>query len=277
MSLLQTIHDLSSLPHYWYRSARSRRRMQVSRRRIPYGPHARQYILLLEPRAALPTDELPWAIYFHGGAWTFGTPEAFSAAARPWLEDGFRVALPSYRRPPGVRLPEIVGDCHAAVAELADFARRTSRPLSAPQLAGISAGGHLAGLLALQPDYWTRTGWPASPDRALLCAAPLDLRLLSPRKIFQRYRSINPTELPLSYPSPAFFLLHGTHDGMVNYTHATTFARAIRSRGGQLHLEAIPGGGHLDAGRWTYDDTDPLAPLVRRFIRSGAPVLPAAG
>jgi acetyl esterase/lipase len=251
--------------------------MSARQLRLAYGPHARQYILILEPQNSEAYAEMPWAVYFHGGAWTFGRPEAFRPAARPWLEAGYRVALPSYRRPPKARLPDIVEDCHAAMAELADFALRTHRPLCAPQLAGISAGGHLAAVLALHPNRWLQSRWPGPPTQALLCAPPLDLRLLSPSGIFKRYRGINPAEIKLPTPQPRLLLLHGTADGMVDYAHATSFVGTVTEQGGSIQLETIEGGGHLDAGRWTYDDDDPYAPLVRDFIRSAAPAPPGAG
>jgi acetyl esterase/lipase len=232
--------------------------------------------LLLEPPGSQPTDPLPWAAYFHGGGWTFGTPEAFSPVARPWLSAGFRVMLPSYRRPPRVRIPQIVEDCHAAMAAVADFARRSGRPLSAPQLAGISAGGHLAAVLSLQSDRWARGGWPAPPGQALLCAAPLDLRLLQPRLLFRHYRSFNPAEMSVP-PGMRYLLLHGTHDGMVDYRHSPTFLDHARRAGAEVELKTVPAGGHLDVGRWMFDDANPLLPLVGDFIRSAAPGPPGAG
>ncbi|CAH1001470.1 hypothetical protein LEM8419_02373 [Neolewinella maritima] len=269
------LRDTLGLPAYWRHSARARRSMPPHRR-IPYGPHPRQYYLLLEPPGSLPTDVLPWALYLHGGGWTFGTPEAFRPAARPWLRQGFRVVLPSYRRPPTVRLPEIVADCRTAVTHLANFARTTDRPLSAPQIGGISAGGHLAALLALHPQWWTAAGWPAPPTHALLCAAPLDFSLLRPRRIFAHRRAQDPI-LQLAHPPQQqlrWLLLHGTRDGLADYRHSLHFHRALEESGAAAELHTIPGGGHLASGRWTYDDSDPYAATVADFIRSAAPAPP---
>lgn len=275
MKSRDTIHDLLQLPRYWAKSATARHAMTSRLTKIPYGPHRRQYLLLLEPVETGAGQELPWALYFHGGAWTFGTPEAFRPAARPWLAAGFRVALPSFRRPPTVKLPTIVEDCKAAVAKLAEYANDTGRPLSTPQIGGISAGGHLAALLALHPEWWTGAGWPAPPDRALLCAAPLDLRLLRPRQIFLKYQLLNPVNRLDHADRLQWLLLHGTSDGMVDYTHATRFRSALKQMGASNKLLTISGGGHLDAGRWTYDDRDPCAAAVAGFIRlpgQGRPV-----
>ncbi|MCP9234894.1 alpha/beta hydrolase [Lewinella sp. JB7] len=255
----RSIGDVAQLPAYWKQCRSARRRMSCTVRRIAYGPHPRQYYLLLEPADAQPDDERPWAFYLHGGAWTFGTPEAFRPAARPWLARGFRVVLPSYRRPPRFSLADIVTDCRAVIAHVA----AGGSPLSVPQIAGISAGGHLAALLALHPSWWTEVGWPAGPDRALLCAAPLDLSLLRPAALFGRHADCDPLRLLAHAGAVRWFLLHGTADGMVDYAHARSFT----SRVPHASLRTIPGGGHLDAGRWTYDDADPHAGPIADFIR----------
>ncbi len=183
--------------------------------------------------------------------------------------------LPSYRRPPRVGLSAIAGDCRGVLTTVADFARETGRPLSVPQVGGISAGGHLAALLALHPDWWTAAGWPAGPDRALLCAAPLDLSLLRPRRLFSRFPAQNPLDrLTAAAAQVRWLLLHGTADGMVDYHHALRFRAALEHTDADLQLLTLPGGGHLDAGRWTYDDADPCAAAVAGFIRSGAPGRP---
>ncbi len=275
--LNRSIRDVLGLPAYWRGSARARKRMTALRTTLTYGASSRQYALLLEPAGSRPEELLPWAFYLHGGAWTFGTPEAFSPAARPWLAQGFRVVLPSYRRPPRVGLSAIAADCRSALTIVADFARETGRPLSIPQVGGISAGGHLAALLALHPDWWTAAGWPAGPDRALLCAAPLDFSLLRPRWLFSRFPAQNPLDRLATAAHVRWLLLHGTADGMVDYQHALHFHKALDQIEAEVRLLTLPQGGHLDAGRWTYHDADPRAAAVADFIRSGAPGRPGPG
>ena len=271
------LRDLLGLAYYWYRTRQTRRRMQPVISRFPYGNRSRQYFLLVEPPDSTPAEKLPWAVYLHGGAWTFGTPEAFLPAARPWLDAGFRVVLPSYRRPPRVGLDKIVADCRTALAGVADLAKATGRPLGTVQVAGISAGGHLAAVLALHPEWWTEAGWPCCPEKALLLAAPLDLDLLRPRFLFDRY----PESSPCGGPDPArgtdWLLLHGDRDGFVDYEHSRRFAERLRTAGAAVSLITIPGGGHLDAGRWTYDETDEYREVIARFIRPGDPVPPGPG
>ena len=273
--MLNLANDLRQLPIYWYRMARARGGMEGTVHKHAYGPHRRQYYLLLEPAGARPTDARPWAFYFHGGAWTFGTPEAFRPAATPWLEAGFRVVLPSYRRPPRYRMPKIVADCRAVIADVARLAEATGRPLGERiEVAGISAGGQLAALTALRPDWWTANGWPAGPGKCLCFAAPLDLLHLRPRRLFKDYAQLNPAELLRTTElrgAREWLFLHGDQDGMVDRIHTQTFAGLLQKTDGARICEyRIKGGGHLDAGRWSYDAHDPYRTIVRDFIAGGS-------
>ena len=271
------LRDLVGLGYYWYRTAGIRRQMDARVTRLPYGPSRRQYLLLAEPPDAEVADPRGWAVYLHGGGWTFGTPEAFLPAARPWLQAGYRVILPSYRRPPTVGLSTIVADCRRALAAAAVFARETGRPLRQPQLAGISAGGHLAATLALRPGWWTRAGWPAAPRRTLLFAAPLDLTLLRPRRVFRRWPAASPCQGPAAAEGSEWLLVHGHRDGFVNPEHSRRFADCLRRAGARVQEIPLPAGGHLTAGRWTYDDDSSLYRKVEAFIRLGVPAPPGPG
>ncbi len=272
--IVYALRDLLGLAYYWYRTGQVKRDMSPRIKRFPYGKSRREYLLLAEPEDAADTDELPWAIYLHGGAWTFGTPEAFLPAARPWLEAGYRVVLPSYRRPPRANLADIVADCRAAITVAATVARQTNRPLGEIQVAGISAGGHLAATLALHPEWWTEAGWPTYPKRILLFAAPLDLELLRPRSLFGKYPAISPCGGPAPDSASEWLLIHGDRDGFVAHEHSLRFARLLREAGVRVNLVTIPGGGHLDAGRWTYDRQDDHSEIISAFIRRGVPAPP---
>ncbi|PPK85284.1 acetyl esterase/lipase [Neolewinella xylanilytica] len=268
------LSDLAGLAYYWYRTRSAKRGMDARITRHDYGPHRRQYFLLAEPAGAGREEERPWAVYLHGGAWTFGTPDSFLPAARPWLAAGYRVILPSYRRPPLVNLEDIVADCRAAITEAATLARETGRPLGPVQVAGISAGGHLAAVLALHPEWWSAAGWPRCPKQTLLFAAPLDLDLLRPGLLFGKYPAISPCAGPGPDRDSEWLLIHGDRDGMVAQQHSLRFAHHLRRAGARVQSVTIPGGGHLDAGRWTYDEDDANAALIADFIHRGVPVPP---
>ncbi|MEO0733685.1 MAG: alpha/beta hydrolase, partial [Bacteroidota bacterium] len=149
-----------NLPAYWKACRHARAQMDVTEERVAYGPHRRQYAVVVRNRD-VETGKI--AFYFHGGGWTFGRPETFVPAAIPWLAAGFTVILPSYRRPPTVGLHRIMADCRAALAHFL-----SSGEVTEIHLGGISAGAHLAALLAARPEYW-----PIPPRKVLCCAGPL--------------------------------------------------------------------------------------------------------
>lgn len=251
------LNNSLGLPAYW-RSCRSARAgMEVEETKVPYGKHRRQYALVVKGRE---TVSGRYAFYFHGGAWTFGRPESFVPAATPWLELGFTVVFPSYRRPPQVGLDGVVADCRAAVAALAP-----SEPVTDLHVGGISAGAHLAALFALKTDWWETAGWVSGPQKALLCAGPLSLQLLFPQALFGRYAHLDPLRLvgPDS-PHIEWQLLHGTSDGMVATEHSRAFHDKLLALNQSTILEIIPEGTHLDAGRWMFGGVGERA--IRDFL-----------
>ncbi|WP_273445175.1 alpha/beta hydrolase [Neolewinella agarilytica] len=252
------------LPAYWRACREEYARMNVREEKVSYGSSDRQYALVVTSRDIPPVSPAKYVVYLHGGAWTFGSPEKFVAAAIPWLAAGYRVILPSYRRPPAVGLNEVVADCWSAVRACAP-----AETVAEFQIAGISAGAHLAALLALDPAGWRRAGWPAAPTAALCCAGPLNFAFLRPRRLFlPRYTLLDPIQrLSEVLPNPdcRWQLLHGTADATVDVRHSNTFYQELLNRGAAANLHHIPNGTHLDSGRWMFSG-HPLRPLIDQFI-----------
>jgi len=247
------------LPAYWRECSRARGEMRGRETRVKYGKAARQYAMVVRGPSSVPGR---YAFYFHGGAWTFGRPEDFVPAAIPWLELGYTVVLPSYRRPPQVGLHGIVADCRAALAQLAPEEKVTHL-----HVGGISAGAHLAALLALKPNWWRAAGWSLAPQKVLLCAGPLVLADLSPAFMFSKYGELDPFALvPASNAVPQWQLLHGTHDAIVAYQHSRKFHDELAARGHTTDLLTLPNGTHLDSGRWMFGGVG--AGAVGEFLKS---------
>lgn len=255
-----------ALPAYWRECRAAVSEMDCTLSHFTYGPHRRQYVLLAEP----PTSRLQpgrYAFYFHGGGWTFGRPDDFLPAATPWLNQGYRVILPSYRRPPLIGLNRIVEDCYAAIQHLAP-----EEPINDLQIGGISAGAHLAALLAMNGSWWRNSGWNKAPSAVLACAGPMSFTDLQPRRLFlPRYQHLDPVQnVPSSGAEAArWLLLHGTGDATVDILHSRKFLDELQKKGYQSELIALPEGTHLDAGRWMFGG--PLADRVGNFIAGNPP------
>lgn len=133
---------------------------------LAYGPHPRERIDLFLPAAA---DPAPLHVFFHGGYWQALEWGHFSALAAAPNAAGLAVAIVGYPLCPEVALARIVDAARAAIAWLAraDIPGVRATPM---HVAGHSAGGHLAAMLAV-------TDWqgvdPHLPPRPLCGIAPV--------------------------------------------------------------------------------------------------------
>ncbi|PWK62110.1 alpha/beta hydrolase fold domain-containing protein [Roseicyclus mahoneyensis] len=116
--------------------------------------------LWLTPRGVSP--DAPVLMYLHGGGFTIGSPRTHAAlAGHLAAHAGMRACIPAYRLAPEHPAPAARADAIAAYARLID---RDTPPAA---LAGDSAGGNLALLVA---QHARDTGLPQ--PRALALIAP---------------------------------------------------------------------------------------------------------
>jgi arylformamidase len=106
----------------------------------------------------LPADtghKPPLLIFVHGGFWLLSDDEyrIGPVAAEALVKDGIAVALVRYRLAPANPHPAQAEDVAAAVALLIREAKRYGYASDRIFLAGHSAGGHLAALIALDARY----------------------------------------------------------------------------------------------------------------------------
>jgi len=102
-----------------------------------------------------PRDQVPFAMFIHGGYWQALDRKAFSGLARGANENGVAVAIPSYDLCPDITIGGIIGQMCDAVAFLK---AELKRPFA---VSGHSAGGHLtAALMARDPSEAYQRGTP---------------------------------------------------------------------------------------------------------------------
>jgi acetyl esterase/lipase len=100
----------------------------------------------------------PLLIFVHGGFWALSDDNYRIGAsiAETLVQDGVAVALVRYRLAPASRHPAQVEDVATAVAHLIHKAGEYGFDAKRIYLAGHSAGGHLAALVALDRKYLGR-------------------------------------------------------------------------------------------------------------------------
>ncbi len=120
-------------------------------------------------RLYLPAEQtavLPLTVYFHGGGWLLGSIDSHDVATRMLANaSGSAVLSVGYRRGPEARFPTAVDDAIHAVTWAADPASGLDVDHSHVAVAGDSAGGNLAGAVAL---HARDTGAPALRHQLLV-------------------------------------------------------------------------------------------------------------
>jgi acetyl esterase len=93
--------------------------------------------------------ELPVVVWLHGGGWVIGSVETYDPVARALaLASGAAVVSVDYRLAPEHPYPAAVDDAEAAVRALADRAGELGLDGARMAIAGDSAGGNLATVVA---------------------------------------------------------------------------------------------------------------------------------
>ncbi|HEX2894491.1 MAG TPA: alpha/beta hydrolase [Marmoricola sp.] len=244
--------DVERIADINYRDGGSRARLDIYRRRD------------VDLRNA------PVLIQVHGGGWTIGDKGQQGLilmnrmAARGWV----CVAM-NYRLAPKHPFPAQIEDVKRAIAWTREHIASYGGDPSYLVITGGSAGGHLASLAALTPSVKEyQPGFEDADTTVSACVpfygvydlggvtgdkAAIDMRdkFLAPR-VFRKDPQQHLEEFELASPithvapdAPDFFVIHGSHDGLVSVRQARAFVEKLRavSTGVTTYLE-LPGTQH---------------------------------
>lgn len=114
----------------------------------------------------------PVVVFFHGGALTFGSKDAGRILAEQLVPRGIGVVSANYRLSPEVMHPTHVQDAAAAVAwtvgNIAEYGGNPDRMV----VSGHSAGGYLAVLLGLDPQFLEARSVSMDAIRSVVAISP---------------------------------------------------------------------------------------------------------
>jgi acetyl esterase/lipase len=233
------------------------RRMLIARN-VAYGPAERHRLDIWRMPETAPGA--PVILYVHGGAWVIGDKRE---QGRPMLHElvarGWVAVTMNYRLAPKFPWPAQIEDVTRALGWVkAHIAEHGGDP-SRVAIAGGSAGGHLAALLALtvgdpswRPDAeadevgdWSvRACVPfygvleMTGDESVWRGHGRGLRDLLERRVVQRpyvghedlYRAMSPLDR-IGPDAPPFLVIQGDNDTLVDVNVARSFVAALRERG----------------------------------------------
>ena len=120
----------------------------IEDRTIPGGPKGTVSIRIVRPSGS--TDSLPVVMYFHGGGWTVGGKDTHDRLIRE-LANGAAAAIifVDYTRSPEAQYPVAIEESYAATLWVAQNGRAINVDPSRLAVAGDSAGGNIATVVAM--------------------------------------------------------------------------------------------------------------------------------
>jgi len=230
--------------------------------------------LYLPPKAAAGT-KLPLIVYIHGGGWMVGDKNQAKWRMQGFMESGeYAVASVNYRLSGDAVWPAQIHDCKAALRWLKAHAPEHGFDRDRFILVGVSAGGHLAAMLATTEGRAAMAGVVGNhPDQsddvtaAVIICGPttfggpvvtpppgekemggyLTTRLLGAAVSDQP--ELARAASPLTYASASaapMLLIYGTEDPLVPVTHGQVFDQALQDAGASSILVRVEGAGHID-------------------------------
>lgn len=240
---------------------------------LPYAAtdDPRQQLDLYLPKREPGSEPLPVIAYIHGGGFLMGSKVSARTQMLPLVATGQYAAVSiGYRLSWQDTWPAQIHDVKAGIrwirANAAEYGLDASRICAF----GPSAGGHLVAMLGTTNgdssvegelgehrdqssavscvvDFFgptdlrnrealDRLGNP-SPDTKLLGAAPADVPELAAQA--SPIVHVDASDVP-------FFIVHGTRDPLVPYSHSVALDKALREAGVSVVFQTIEGGGHGD-------------------------------
>jgi acetyl esterase/lipase len=241
----------------------------------------------------------PLVVWIHGGAWMGGDRRHLPETLRPdqlfeaCVAAGLAVATIDYRHALEAPFPAQLHDAKAAVRYLRAHADVLGVDATRIGVAGESAGGHLAALLALTAHRGDLEGsqgvtgassavgvavdWYGVADLSTMprttapphIADKLPPEFATPPEDFLLRGADAATRAdasPITHvtpQAPPFLLVHGTADWLVPFAQSELLAAALREAGVTVQLETVDGAGHIWEGS---DDVDGIVDRSVRYL-----------
>ncbi|NKF22870.1 alpha/beta hydrolase [Solimonas marina] len=210
-------------------------------------PYDRQHDLNLDVYSPNNVQNAPVVVFFFGGFWQHGDKTMYKFVGQALAANGIVAVIPNYRLYPQVRFPAFVQDGANAVKWARDNAKNFGGSPNKLFVMGHSAGGHIAAMLALDPEYLKAVGGtPRGWLRGMigLAGAYSFLPITDPtlRDLFGPGEP-QPNTQPIFFvdgQNPPLFLVHGEDDKVVPISNTKDLAQSVTKAGGPVETLIYP-------------------------------------
>jgi acetyl esterase/lipase len=224
---------------------------------------------------------LPVFIFIHGGAWRTGDKSQYENIGRSFAKAGIAVAVINY--PLNTLHPAHVRQAAYAVGWVRGNAPRYGWDPKKIFIGGHSAGGHMAALLTLDPQYLKEMSLKPSDVRGcvVLDAVALDLEHARERPplLLEMYSGAFGAETgwkdasPMTYATgkgPPFLLMIGAQDDWISHEDTRQFAERLKSAGTPVETITVPDRDHFGMVLQIGATDDPVSAKIIEFIRQNS-------
>lgn len=228
----------------------------------------------------LPTEQgFPVVIWFHGGGLREGEKDGVfeKRLAQRLNEAGIGCASVNYRLSPRAKFPAYVEDAAAAVAWVAKNIADYSGDPQALFVSGHSAGGYLAAIVGVAPEYLAAHDMSPSDLRGLMPVSgqmATHTNILKERNVESDSRVVD-AAAPLYYvssKSPPQLIIAGDQDLPDREEVNRDYAKALQGAGHtDVTLLVVPGRTHTSIVEEVNQPDDVVAQTMLKFIRDRLP------
>ena len=212
-------------------------------------------------------DPAPVIVYAHGGGWRVGWRRLIEPAFFEQVKRGYALVSITYTFTNKASWPAQIHDMKAAIRWVRENAILLGIDPEKIVAGGASAGGHMACVAGLSGSgAFTEPSGTADVSSdvcgVLAYYPPVDLDAMLAQGTLARRRirdliggtaqdkaDVLRSASPLAYAhagAPPLYILHGTHDHVVTYPHATKLEAAVRAAGGDIELITLEKYVHAD-------------------------------
>ncbi len=242
--------------------------------KIQYGPHPQQYVMLFRPQN--PRPERRSAVFFlHGGGWSSGSPRLYSFVGHFFARLGYPTVLGGYRLAPEFHFPVQMEDVRLGLEAGAGALEAEGITPDGFFAGGISAGAHLASLLAYDPAHTGRQKMIQEALRGVfLISGPLNFSVCTNPSLQEMIDGLlggatnraaaDPIQLLRGGERTPALLIHGDSDPLVDVENTITFSNQLaRGLTCPVEVHLVEGGHHADLAALFLSNLSVTQTLIR--------------